>query len=323
MLTGPDKAVLFLLSLDEDAATPLLLEMKEPELRKLRESAGKMSEVRADSLDEVYRDFLSRAGDAVAVPRGGVSYLRRLTAGALGEDRARALFDDGAASPLERLESARPDVVAMILEREPPQLVAAVLAQLTPAAAAAIIAAMSPERQRAVIEGVGRMTEVPVSAIEDVAAALVGELPAEGGDALIAIDGMAKAAGILNAAGRETSRQILEQLQDAEPDLAQRLRLSMFTFDDLLRLDARAMQALLREIPTERLTIALKNAPELLRDAIFKGLSSRAADLIRDDLQLLGATRRSEIEAARKEIIETALRLEGEGTLDLGRGEDS
>jgi flagellar motor switch protein FliG len=320
MLTGPEKAVLFILSLDEEIALPIIHGLEEPELRKLREVASTMSEVEAGALDGIYREFLDRTSSAVAVPRGGLGYLRRLTAGALGEDRARAVFEGGAQSPLDRLEAARPEMLATLLEREPPQLVAAVLAQLEPQKAAAILGEMPLERQHLVIDRVGRLTQLPAGALEDVASALVGELPGADTEALISIDGVASAAQILNASTQDSARQLLQQLEDVEPDLAQRVRLAMFAFDDLARLDPKTMRTLLREVPTERLTIALKNASEAVMTAIFAGLSSRAAELMRDDLELIGHVRKSEIQKAREEVVEIALRLEAEGTIDLGRG---
>jgi len=318
MLTGPEKAVLFILSLDEEVALPIIHGLEEPELRKLREVASTMSEVEAGALDGVYREFLDRTASAVAVPRGGLGYLRRLTAGALGEERARAVFEGGAQSPLDRLEAARPEMLATLLEREPPQLVAAVLAQLEPEKAAAILAEMPVERQHLVIDRVGRLTQLPAGALEDVASALVGELPGADTEALISIDGVASAAQILNASAQDSARQLLQQLEDVEPDLAQRVRLAMFAFDDLARLDPKTMRTLLREVPTERLTIALKNAPEVVMAAIFAGLSSRAAELMRDDLELIGHVRKSEIQKAREEVVEIALRLEAEGTIGSG-----
>jgi flagellar motor switch protein FliG len=320
MLTGPEKAVLFILSLDEEIALPIIHGLEEPELRKLREVASTMSEVEAGALDGIYREFLDRTSSAVAVPRGGLGYLRRLTAGALGEDRARAVFEGGAQSPLDRLEAARPEMLATLLEREPPQLVAAVLAQLEPQKAAASLGELPLERQHLVIDRVGRLTQLPAGALEDVASALVGELPGADTEALISIDGVASAAQILNASTQDSARQLLQQLEDVEPDLAQRVRLAMFAFDDLARLDPKTMRTLLREVPTERLTIALKNASEAVMTAIFAGLSSRAAELMRDDLELIGHVRKSEIQKAREEVVEIALRLEAEGTIDLGRG---
>jgi flagellar motor switch protein FliG len=322
MLTGPEKAVLFLLSLDEDVATHIVNELREPDLRKLRQVASTMSEVRSDAIGEVYHDFLERSSSAVALPRGGLPYLRRLTVGAIGEERARNVFEDGVTSPLARLEAAPPDAVAVLLERESPQLAGAVLARLEPDTAAAILAAMTPERQMAVVSRVGGMTALPAGALEDVASALVGELPAPDVETLISVDGIAKAAQILNAAGKETAKLVLTQMEESEPELARQVRLAMFTFDDLVRLDSRAMRALLKEVPTDRLTVALKGVSAAVQEAVFAGLSSRAAELIRDDLQVLSQVRRSEVDKARIEVIETALRLEEEGSLDLGRGDD-
>jgi flagellar motor switch protein FliG len=321
-LTGPEKAVLFILSLEEEIALPIINGLEEPELRKLREVAATMSEVQAGAVDEVYREFLDRTESAVAVPRGGLGYLRRLTAGALGEERARAVFEGGAQSPLDRLEAARPEMLATLLEREPPQLVAAVLAQIDPAKAAAILAVMTPERQHAVVDRVGRLTQLSAGALEDVASALVGELPSSDTESLISIDGIASAAQILNASSQESARQLLQQIEDVEPEFAQRVRLAMFAFDDLARLDPKTMRTLLREVPTERLTIALKGASPAVCNAIFAGLSARASELMRDDLELIGNVRRSEVTKAREEVVEIALRLESEGTVDLGRGGD-
>ncbi|MFO0611648.1 MAG: FliG C-terminal domain-containing protein [Polyangiaceae bacterium] len=315
MLTGPEKAVIFLLSLDERVAAPIVAELSDAELRKLRSVASTMSEVQSDGLDEAYIDFLDRSSKCTAVPRGGLRYLRRIAANALGEDRARGVFEDGVTSPLARLEAAPPDAVAALLEREPPQLAAAVLARLEPATAALILGAMPPDRQSAVVARVTRLTELPASALEEVASVLVAELPDNEG-ATIGVDGMARAAGILNAANREVTDGVLGKLA---PEVARKLKLAMFTFFDLARLDSKAMRVLLKEVPSERLTTALKNAPPDVMRAVLSGLSSRAADVLRDDLELIGNLKKSDIEGARDEILEIALRLEAEAGLDLGR----
>jgi len=319
VLTGAEKAVLFLLSLDESVAAPIVSELTEPDLRKLRAVASTMREVPAGAIDEAFREFLERSGTAVAVPRGGLGYLRRLSAGALGEARAREVFEDGVTSPLARLEGAAPDAVAALLSKEPPQLVAAILARLEPRAAAAILGAMPVERQSTVIAHVSQMTELPAKVVEDVASALAAELPTDDASTLVSVDGIAKAAEMLNAAGKQVSTEILSRIDETDQALASEVRQAMFTFDDLSRLDARAMRELLREVPTEKLTTALKGASPEVLSAVFGGLSARAAELIKDDLELLGKVRRADLEAARKEVVEAALRLEGEGRIDLGR----
>jgi flagellar motor switch protein FliG len=323
MLTGPEKAVLFLLSLDEHCAAPIVGELSIKELKKLREVASTMREVSTDALDITYKEFIERTSGAVAIPRGGLPYLRRLTTTAHGSGSAAEVFDDAASSnPLARLESAPPEAVATLLADESAQLVGAILARLEPKVAATILAAMPAQREAAVLARLSKLSELPAGLLEDVATALANDLPSSEAETLISIDGVSKAADILNAAGRQQSQQVLEAIEEEEPELARSVRLAMFTFFDLKAIDPRSMRTLLREVPTERLTIALKGAPEDVASAIFAGLSQRAANLIRDDLEVLGKVRKGEIEAARQEVIQVALRLEADGIVDLGRGDD-
>ena len=323
MLTNAEKAFLFLLSLDEDVARPIVQELGEEEIRKLRTVASTMREVPKDAISLTFREFLERSGNAVAVPRGGLPYLRRLSAGALGEDRARAVFEDGVTSPLTRLERARPEDVAALLEVEPPQLAAAILSVLPPTSASAVLFAMSEGRQAAVIKNVGRMTQVPAAVLEDVAAALAASLPTSEASTLVSVDGVAKAAELLNATGRGAQEVILGFLDTEDPELANDVRQAMFTFEDLARVNSRQMRILLREVASDRLVLALKGASDGLIDAVLAGLSSRAAALVRDDLDAIANARKADVLAARREVVATALRLETDGQLDLGRGDDS
>ena len=320
MPTGAEKAVLFLLSLDEEIARPIVSELGVAELHKLRAVASTMREVPAGSIEETWREFLERSRSAVAVPRGGLPYLRRLSAVALGEEKTNAVFEDGVTSPFSRLESAPPDAVVALLGRESPQMAAAILTRLEPAAAAAILTAMPPERQVAVVENVSRLTELPAKVLEDVAVALVEELPTADANTLVSVDGVARAAAMLNSAG-PSAANILKDFEAADATLATRVRQAMFTFDDMKRIDPRSMREILIELPSERLVYALKGAPTEVADAIFSGLSERAAELARDDLEVLGKVRRADIEAARRELVEIALRLSADGRIDLGREE--
>lgn len=322
VLSGPEKAVLFLLSLDEEVATPILRELADSDVRKLRSVASTMRGVSVGALEEVHKEFVERASVAVAVPRGGLSYLRALSGHALGEERTRNVFEEGVTSPFSKLEVAPPESVAPLLANEPPQVSGAILARMAPQAAAAILALIPEERQAAIVMHVSRMTEVEATILEDIANAIASELPPSDANTAVNIDGIARAAEILNAGGKDYSNGILTNLDTQDEALANEIRQAMFTFDDLASVDKRAVRELLREIPTERLTLALKDASEAVMSAIFAGLSSRAADLIRDDLEVLTSVKRSEVEAARRELVAAALRLEAEGRIDLGRGND-
>jgi len=322
MLSGPEKAVLLVLSLDEPVAAEVVGALSVGDLRKLREVAATMRDVRVDALDETYREFLERAADAVAVPHGGLAYLQRLARTALGEAGAQLVFEEGAVSPLARLRASPPETVAALLADEPPQLASAVLARVEPAVAAAVLAALPPERAVPILTHMGRTTELPAGVLEDVARALVEALPAPEAETLVSIDGVSKAASILKASGRAPASSLLEAMEAEEPELAQSIRMRMFVFDDLRQLDPRAMRILLRELPTERLTLALKGASDAVSAAVFAGLSQRAGELIRDDLEVLGRVRNADVTAAQQEVVEIALRLEGEGQVDLGRGDE-
>lgn len=322
MITNAEKAVLFLLSLDEEVARPIVEELDEDDIRKLRSVASTMRAVPKDAVDRTFKEFLEKSDTAVAVPRGGLRYLRRLSASSIGEDRARTLFEDGVTSPLARLEAASPEDVAGLLVNEPPQLAAAVLSMLSPAAAAEIVNALGPEQKIPLVTHMSRMKQLPASVLEDVASALAAQLPEPDATALVSVDGVAKAAELLNASSKTAATSILSHLETEDPDLAAVVRHAMFTFDDLARIDMRGMRTLLRDVATDRLTIALRNAPPAVLEAVFRGLSQRAADLIRDDLESMGHVRKSDIEAARREIVDVALALEDQGKLFLGRGEE-
>ncbi|MCA9624845.1 MAG: hypothetical protein KC731_37735 [Myxococcales bacterium] len=323
-LSGPEKAVLFLLSLEEEVAAPIVAELTVTDLKKLREVASLMREVSKGSLDATYAEFIKRTNEAIAVPRGGLPYLKRLAVSSLGPRKASEVFDPTAlpSSPLRRLEQAPPDAVASLLEAESPQLIAAVVARLEPRTAADILAALPSEQEADVLVCLAGMNDLPAGVLEDVAVAITEELPSPDAETLIAIDGVSKAAEILNAAGREQSTEVLEAIESQSPDLARDMRMAMFTFEDLRALDPKGMRDLMREVSTEKLTLALKDAPEDLMNAMFAGLSERAAKLIRDDLEILGRVRKSDIEGARREVVQVALRLEAEGTIDLGRDEE-
>jgi len=322
VLTNAEKAVLFLLSLDEEIARPIVAELGEEEIRTLRTVASTMREVPKNALENTFKEFLERSSSAVAVPRGGLPYLRKLSSGALGEERTRAVFEDGVTSPLTRLEHAKPEDVAALLEAEPPQLAAAILSVLSPRAASPILFAMTEERQAAVIKNVGRMTQVPASVLEDVAAALADGLPTSDAATLVSVDGVAKAAELLNSTGKTGQELILGFLDTEDPDLANDVRQAMFTFDDLGKIPSKQMRVLLREIQGDRLVIALKGASDLVIEALLAGLSSRAAALVRDDLETMQNVKKADVLAARREIVSIALRLESEGQLDLGRSEE-
>ncbi len=316
-LTGPEKAVLMLLSLDENTAAPIIAELDMEDLRKLREVASLMRAVPSTSLDSVYREFLEQSQEAVALPKGGVRYLRRIATKALGEAKTQELFVEGPQTSLDRLGSADETSLASVLEHEHPQLVAAILSQLPTKKAVDVISQLPEERRAAIVERLGKMTEVPAGVLEEVAATLSAELPQSGGEAFISVDGVAKSAALVRHMNRELGEAVLASLADEDADLATEIRRAMYTFEDLTILEPRALRSLLESVASDRLVLALKTASEKLKGMIFASMSKRAAERLREDLENLGGVKLAEVEAAQREIVEQALLLAAEGVISL------
>lgn len=316
-LTGPEKAVLMLLSLDESVAAPVLAELEPADIRKLREVATMMRAIPASALDRVYVDFIKDSQQAVAVPRGGVRYLRRVATKALGEAKAQEIFVDAPQTSMQRLAAADPAALAAVLENEHPQFIAAVLSQLAPGNAAKLIELLPEALRSASLERLATLKEIPAGLLEEVASALTAELPSAGDEALISVDGVARSAAVVRKLGAQAGDALLGMMASENPDLASEIRRSMYSFEDLALLDARALRTVLEAVPSDRLTLALKTASDKLKNHIFGSMSKRAADRIREDLELLGGVRLADVEAAQREIVEQCLRLAAEGTITL------
>ncbi len=317
-LTGPQKAVLMLLSLDEATAAPITSELDADDLRKLQQVASTMRAVPAGALAQVYAEFVERSQQAVAVPRGGVRYLRRIATRALGEARAREIFAENTQSPLDRLANADPETLAGVLEHEHPQLVAAILSQLPPERSATIVEKLNEELQTNVLERLATMTEVPQRLLQDVAQALSAELPVTDSESgSTAVNGVAQTAAMVRRMGQKLGDALLQRLSGADETLAAEIRRAMYTFEDLKLLDARGLRSLLEAVPADRLTLALKTSSDSLKNHIFSAMSKRAAERVREDLEMLGGVRLAEVEAAQQEIVEQCLKLASEGVISL------
>jgi flagellar motor switch protein FliG len=209
------------------------------------------------------------------------------------------------------------------MENEHPQLVAAILSQLDNEKAARVLEALPENVRPAILERLGTMSEVPASLLEDVASALSAELPVTQSGAVMEVNGIARSAALVRRLGRETGEALLGTIEEGNSELAGEIRKAMYTFEDLNALDARALRSLLESVPVERLTMAMKTASETLRQHIFSSMSKRAAERIKEDMEIMGGVRLSDVEAAQREIVEVALRLDAEGTISLENNQNA
>lgn len=321
-LSGPEKAVLLLLSLEESAASPIVSELDPADIKKLREVASNMRTVPASALDRVYHEFVKRSQGAVAVPKGGLSYLRKLTSRALGEDTTQEIFDDTPATALTKVGQADGATLAGLLEHEHPQLIAAILSQLPPKKAGQVLEGLPEEVRSVALSRLTGLTEVPTALLEEVASALLVDLPTSEPGKALSVNGVRHAAQLVRNLSKEVCEALLGDMETDDEELVAEIRRAMYGFEDLRAIDARSMRELLKSVPGDRLTLALKTASEDMRNHIFSGMSKRAAERIVEDLEMLGAVRLTDVEEAQREIVEIALRLEAEGALSLGNNSD-
>ena len=316
-LTGPQKAVLMILSMEESTAVPVLSELSAEEVRALRDAAEGLRSVPVRQLGEVYAEFITKAQSALAVPRGGVRYLEQIASRALGPAESDVIFQEKPRSSLKRLEAADPAAIAAVLEHEHPQLVAAVLSQVDADRAAEVLMRVPEEKRPMILSRLGSMTEIPASLVEEIAGALTSELPSLDAETTLEVRGLERTASLIRKMGRDLGEDVLEQLEDENEELADAIRQAMYTFDDLATLDPPSLRTVLEGVAGDRLTLALKTASEPLKAAIFSSMSRRAADRIREDMDMLGAVKLADVEAAQREIVEVATRLMEDGVISL------
>lgn len=331
---GPrHKAAIAVLALDEELAGQLLAQLDDVELRALSAAVDDLDLVPGEALLGVLADLEKAIAGPMSVSRtGGGAYVRQLAAKSLGEDRARRLFappvEELPPLPIEQLRSARTQALADLLIEEHPQIAAVVLTQLPATTVSHVLAAMPPDIAADLATRLAGLDEIPDRAVLEASESLVRALASTGGlassDRRSDFDGLAFAASIINEMNGDDGDALLGRMATVDEAAAARVREAMFTFEDLLRIDARGMAPLLRTVQSDTMVIALQTAGDQLREHFFRGLSQRAGQTLREDLAATPPRRVSEVEAAQREIIETAMRLAAEGSLQLPpRGSDA
>jgi flagellar motor switch protein FliG len=324
-LNGIDRSAILLLSLGEDEAAEVMRHLGPREVQKLGAAMARMSHVSTDQAQTVLSDFRSRLERQTSLGVGSDQYIRAMLNKALGADKASTLMDrilhGGDSSGLENLKWMDARSIADLIKLEHPQVLAMILAYMEPEQAGEVLHHL-PERL--VSEAMMRLASletVQPAAIRELNDILEEQLSGETQSLQVASLGGPKAAAeVLNRLETSLSGSILEKMRENDSELAEKVQEKMFVFDDLIKLDDRSLQVLLREIPSEGFVTALKGASPGLREKFFTNMSKRAAEMMRDDLEAKGPVRVSEVEAAQKAILQIATRLDAAGQISLGSG---
>lgn len=321
---GVLKSAILLMTLGEEAAVEVFKFLGPKEAQKLGMAMANLNNVTRDQVDGVLKEFCAKAGEKTTLGMASDEYIRTVLTKALGSDKAANLIDrilhGGDTSGIEGLKWMDSASVAELIRNEHPQIIATILVHLDRDQASEVLG-FFPERLRTdVILRIATLEGVQPAALRELNDVLTKLLT--GGDKIkkSAMGGVRAAAEILNFFGSADEASVITGIRDYDPDLAQKIQDEMFVFDNLMDLDDRSIQLLLREVQSETLILALKGTSPELREKIFKNMSQRAAEMLRDDLEAKGPVRLSEVEAEQKEILKTVRKLAEEGQIVIGKG---
>ena len=327
-MTNEEKAAILLLSLDEELAASVMKNLRAAEVRRISKHMSRITSISAGDVQNVAREFCDLAKEKGGIVSVKDDVAKNIVLKALGPEQAGSILtaledekDKISENPIfEKLRDIDPKLLKDFTKMEHPQTTALILAQLRPEQAAEIMEALSPEMQLEIVRRMASLKSVPTDLIEDVAETLESEL-ISGAASEKEIGGVRLMAEILNRMNRTSESAIISSLDGSDPELAAEIRGLMFTFDDILKLDDRSMQELLREVSSEDLARALKVVVAEGRDKVFKNMSKRGAEMLKEDIEMMPPVRLSEVEKSQRSILDTCKRLEAEGRIQLLREE--
>lgn len=321
---GLQDAAIFLMSIGEEEAAEVFKHLSPKEVQKLGETIARTRAVSHERVDEVIQRFTSTASSQSLLVSDTDNYVRSVLKRALGDDKAALLIDrilqGGDVSGIESLKWMDPLSIAELLRNEHPQIVAAILVHLESEQTAAVLKNFTERPRNEVMLRIATLEGIQPTALKDLNEVLYKVLA--GGDKIrkASMGGVKTAAEIINMMGTQIESSVIEAIRDHDADLAQKIMDKMFIFEDLLKLDGKAIQLILKEIATDQLVVALKGASAELRELVLGNMSSRAAEALREDLDARGPIRLSEVEAQQKEILKVVRRLSDEGQIVIGGG---
>lgn len=322
--TGTQKAAILLITLGPERSAEVFRHLKEDEIEELTlEIANTRSvspQVKEDILNEFYQVCLAQQ----YIAEGGIGYAKDLLDKAFGSDKAQEVITKLTASlqvrPFEFVRKTDPSQLLNFIQDEHPQTIAMILSYLTPAQASMVISSLPPEKQADVAKRIAMMDRTSPDVIKEVERVLERKLSSLVNQDYTIVGGVDAIVNILNTVDRSTEKHIMESLEIEEPELADEIRKKMFVFEDILLLDDRAIQRVLRDVDNADLGVALKAANEEVQNVIFKNLSKRLSAMIKEDMEFMGPVRMKDVEEAQQKIVSVIRKLEDAGEIVISRG---
>jgi len=321
-LDGTKRAAILLMSLGEQDAANLLKQLDAKDVQRLGMAMAELKEVSRDQMTAVLDKFIGIADSRADMASASHDYVRRVLTQAVGKQKAELLLDRVSTGQtgqgIEALKWMEAKAVAQIISTEHPQIGAIVLAHLEPEQSASILPLLSDEMRTDVLMRIAALNEVPQSALTELDQLVERQANAAQPSAQRRIGGARTVANILNSMAKEKSGEELGKIESADSEMHQKIKDLLFIFDNLLDVDDRGIQALLREVGSDSLAVALRGAEPEVQEKILRNMSKRAAEILKDDMEARGPVKLADVEVAQKEIIVIAQRLADEGTISLG-----
>lgn len=326
-LTGVDKVAILLLAMGEEVAGALFQHLEAPEIKRINQALAKMSSIPNDQINNVILEFYGMVDTTNGI-LADTEYLKRVITKALPEDRADLLLrilegDDE--TPLRSISYLEPDVLSALLKKEHPQTTAVVLTVLESEKSGRVLNYLPENLQSEVIMRMATMEKISSDVIRDIDRAMgkeIAKMQMESVGSNIELGGIDPVVSMLNRMGQTAERTILSNIEKTNPELAVQIRRKMITFEDLLSLEDQGIQEILKEVKQEDLVTSLKSASEELRQKVFKNMSERAAEILKEELDISGPVKVSEVIKTQQYICEIAKKLEEEGRLVIIRGDE-
>lgn len=321
-LNKVDKAAILLLSLGETDAAQVLQHMGPKEVQRVGSAMAQMRNVHRDQVEQVMSEFVEVVSEQTGLGVGADGYIRKMLTQALGEDKAGNLIDrilsGGDTSGLDSLKWMEPRAVADVIRYEHPQIQAIVVAYLDPDQAGEVLGHFDHKVRLDIMLRVSALNTIQPAALKELNTILEKQFSGSSNTSRTTMGGVKRAADIMNFLDSSVEGPLLDAIRELDQDLSGKIEDLMFVFDNLSDVDDRGIQALLREVSSDALVLALKGADEAIKEKIFKNMSKRASELLRDDLEAKGPVRISEVESAQKEILTIARRMAEAGEIVLG-----
>jgi flagellar motor switch protein FliG len=325
-LTGREKAAVLLIALGKEYSAKVFKYLRDEEIEQLTLDITNVRRVDAEMKEGIIEEFYEECMAQNFITEGGIDYARDILEKAIGQERAIALINRLTASlqvrPFDFARKSDPNQILNFLQHEHPQTIALVLAYLEPAMSANILAKLPAEKQTDVVARISTMDRTSPEYVREIERVLDKKLSSLGTDDFTSVGGVESIVEILNAIDRGTERRVLEELEVEHSDLVDEIRRKMFVFEDIIKLDRRAVQRVLKEVDTSDLTIALKTATEDVKTLIFENVSKRMGEMIREDMEYMGPVRVKDVEEAQQKIVNVIRKLQDTGDIIISRGSE-